>query len=408
MAQQTPILCISSSGVSPALSALNAFPVVDTPWSGVAKALETMRPAAVLVFDADQNQLSLLQAQVTAIEPYVPLIVVNPLPSHALMTGLPFTALRGNLGRLQTRLNASLRVRALHATVLRRAADLGVSPAVPSGDPLHDACVLLLGRGASYPVLSVALGERVAVVGALGIEAAARHLAVREINGIIIGDGFSPRVVDAFATVLSEDARFRVLPVIAVGATAASIRSAALPNFEAAQMPAADAAAYALSLIRQHAFATKLSRVLQSLDAGGALDARTGLLTPTAFDRNLQATIVDALRQGAGLSIVRVDFDLAHDGIRRDAARTISHLLRKTDFATLGVDGAILVVLTDTELKTAHSIARRIASVLKHTPHGAGRDKRIDPTVKIAALLPQDTAETLRARVMPQDQRAAS
>ena len=87
--------------------------------------------------------------------------------------------------------------------------------------------MLLIGRGASYPALSVSLGERIGVVGALSIEAAAQHLNVRDIDGIVLGEGFSARVVDAFLTVLAEDARFRNLPVVlTVARTGAVLRPA--------------------------------------------------------------------------------------------------------------------------------------------------------------------------------------
>ncbi len=76
---------------------------------------------------------------------------------------------------------------------------------MPANDPLEDATVLLLGRGTSYPRLSVALGEQMGVVGALSIEAAAKHLNARELDGIVVGEGFTLRVLDAFLTVLSED-----------------------------------------------------------------------------------------------------------------------------------------------------------------------------------------------------------
>ena len=36
-------------------------------------------------------------------------------------------------------------------------------------DPARDATVLLIGRGGAYPTLSVALGERTGVVGALSM-----------------------------------------------------------------------------------------------------------------------------------------------------------------------------------------------------------------------------------------------
>ena len=91
--------------------------------------------------------------------------------------------------RLLARLNAALRVRSLHATVMRR-----LDPAKRTGfaaiDTARDATVLLIGRGSAYPALSVALGERMGVVGALSIEAAAKHLNSRDIDGIVLGEGF--------------------------------------------------------------------------------------------------------------------------------------------------------------------------------------------------------------------------
>src|SRR4051812_5353970 len=128
--------------------------------------------------------------------------------------------------------------------------------ALPDFDPTRDATVLLIGRGAAYPALSVALGERMGVVGALSIEAAARHLNMRDLDGIVLGEGFSPRVVDAFLTVLSEDTRFRNLPVLVTmgGRTA----SCGLPNLEFISGDPAWVASNALPLVRQHAFEARL------------------------------------------------------------------------------------------------------------------------------------------------------
>src|SRR5206468_5742525 len=95
-------------------------------------------------------------------------------------------------------------------------------------DLRREATVLLIGRGGAYPTLSVALGERTGVVGALSIEAAANHLNVRDIDGIVLGEGFSPRVVGAFLTVLAEDARFRRLPVV--------VTSDLAPSYELANL----------------------------------------------------------------------------------------------------------------------------------------------------------------------------
>ena len=119
------------------------------------------------------------------------------------------------------------------------------------------------------------------VVGALSIEAAAKHLNTRDIDGIVLGEGFSLRVVDAFLTVLAEDPRFRNLPVVLTLDELAPAYD--LPNLEIITGDPARIAANALPLIRQHAFEAHLSRTLRSIDAGGLLDPQSGLLTAAAF-----------------------------------------------------------------------------------------------------------------------------
>src|SRR4030095_5948340 len=111
-------------------------------------------------------------------------------------------------------------------------------------DTARDATVLLIGRGGAYPSLSVSLGERMGVVGALSIEAAAKHLNSRDIDGIVLGEGFSPRVVAAFLTVLPEEPRFRNLPVVVTSDTMAPEHD--LPNLEIVSGEPAHIAANAL------------------------------------------------------------------------------------------------------------------------------------------------------------------
>lgn len=273
MSQQGPILIVSDRPNSPAAKALadaKVFPVVDTDWAGATEAVRRMLPAAIIVASSEGREQSLdaLAAQVETLEPLVPLIALDPklpLPPNIL----PFSQTTGNPTRIAARLNAALRARLLHATVLRRLADeKSASVHLPDNDPLMDATVLLLGRGASFPALSIALGEQTAVVGALSIEAAAKHLNSREFNGIVIGEGFSPRVVDAFLMVLSEDSRFRNLPVILaqIGGLA---KDYDLPNLEIANDLPQHLAASAIPLIRLHAFESRLHRVLKSIDVGG-------------------------------------------------------------------------------------------------------------------------------------------
>ncbi len=75
-----------------------------------------------------------------------------------------------------------------------------------------------------------------------------------------------------------------------------------------------------------------------------------------------------------------------------DAARIVSRLVRDVDFACRQDDGSILFVFGDTEFRDAHVVARRLASVLKHTMLRADRDRPgVSPAVTLATLKPADT-----------------
>ena len=373
-------------------------------WSEVSRKLNEGLPAAIIVdaANAGVTAVETLARRLAAAEPYIPLIALDPageLPGKAI----PFTTAAGNLDRLIARLRAALRVRALHATMLRRQSDHSSTAMLPDTDPLQDATVLLLGRGTSYPTLSVALGEKVGVVGALSIEAAAKHLNARDVDGIVIGDGFTARVLDAFLAVLSEDPRFRNLPIIAPTANC----NYDLPNLEATSDPT-QTMICALPLIRQHAFEQRVTRILRSIDAGGLLDPRSGLLTAAAFDRDLATAIEQAQAHRSGLSIVRFSFSEIHPREQYDAARILSRLMRRMDFATLHDDGSMTAVFVEVGARNAAAIAKRLASVMKHTVYSARRGTRLDPHIEIETLRKGDTAATLLARLGKDARRAAS
>jgi hypothetical protein len=375
------------------------FPLIDATWGEALDAVARVQPAAVLVSASaeDMPTFQALAKRLGAKQPYVPLIAIDPttvLPGHAI----PFAQTSGHFDRLSARLRNALRVRTLHATVMRRLTAENVQrTSLQTPDPLEDATVMLIGRGAGYPALSVAFGERVGVVGALSIEAAAKHLNSRDLDGIVVGEGFSLRVVDAFLTVLAEDARFRNLPVIVTAPDLAP--SYELANLEMASGDAADVAATALPLVRQHAFEARLSRALKAIDSEGLLDVNTGLLTRAAFERDLATAVYQTQARGGGLSAVRFAFENIPERAQRDAARILSRLMRQMDFGTLQADGSIVVVFAEADLRNAHMIAKRLSSVMKHTMHGPKRDARNEPHVTLATLLPSDTAKSILARL---------
>ncbi|MFL6825678.1 MAG: GGDEF domain-containing protein, partial [Bradyrhizobium sp.] len=189
MSQQGPILVVSPGEPPPFASALHdaeLVPVVPCSWADASRSLAQLAPAAVVVAASAAAEIGLeaLARQVAETRLYLPLIVLDPttsLPGNAI----PCTQSGGKFDRLIARLRSAIRVRTLHSTVMRRLDGGAAAHATfDDADPARDPTVLLIGRGAAYPSLSVALGERMGVVGALRIEAAAKHLTTRDIDGI--------------------------------------------------------------------------------------------------------------------------------------------------------------------------------------------------------------------------------
>ena len=412
MSLQGPIVVVGDQLYPELVAALGeagAFPVVETPWGNASVAIAQIEPAAVVLNEPNGHPKSEMLALARAIEdangPHMPVIArIKPGEAPAVATALPI-AMDAPVSRVVARLASASRVRTLHAAALRRAdafaAEIQDMPALPATDPLEDATVMVLGRGGSYPDLAVAVGERVGLIGALSIETAARYLNERDVDGVMLGDGFGPRMVEAFLTVIAEDARFRDLPIAVLAGVPITIDRAQLPNLEQMKGEPNDVVERMLPLVRIHAFATRLQRLLAAIEAKGMLDPQSGLFTIAAFLRDLQRALEEARECGGTLSLAR--FSFAKDLDRRanlDAARLVSRLVRKADFACHASDASILVAFSGTTLRSAHVVARRIASVLKHTmvrtDDGQGR---IAPSVTLACLKSNDTIESLLGRV---------
>jgi GGDEF domain-containing protein len=397
--------------LSDALAKAGAFPVLDATWAGAAAAIGKIEPAAVILADADTSPSAApsrdaLNAAVAAANSiYMPVLERCRAAAVPAIAGALPLAVDAAPERIVARLAVALRVRTLDASVRRRAETLRASggdvPDLSTYDPIEDATVLVVGRGRAYPELSVAVGERVGLIGTLSIETTARYLNARDVDGVLIGDGFGPKMVEAFLMLLAEDPRFRDLPVCALSGTAGVINDGRLPNLDIAAGTPAEVVARMLPLVRQHALSARLERLRLAVEAQGMIDPETGLFTVSAFLRELQRAVADANQRGGGMSIARFSFDPTID--RRtslDAARLASRLVRSADFACRASDGSILMVFSETALRGAHVVARRIASVLKHTMLTASRqDRHIDPSITLASLKDSDTVESLVARV---------
>ena len=415
MSLQGPILIVANqpaAGLAQAFTDAGAFPVVEASWAGAQTAAKEVKPSAIVLSEpdaADAEAAIALTRHVTEAVPFVPMVIRVREGMAPALPGALSIAGDAPVEHLIARVSSALRLRTLHSTVLGRAKTLkderNIDAELPAGDPLDDATVLLIGRGRHHATLSVAVGERMGVIGALSIDQGAGCLKAREIDGIVIGDGLPAGAVDAFLAVLTEDARFRDLPVAVLNASANAEK---LPNFVRARDPLA-LIEHAVPLIRMRTFETALKRLLKSIECKGMIDARTGLFNEAAFGEALGRAIEDSGERGVRLSLARFSFDQPVD--RRtslDAARLVSRLVRDVDFACRQDDGSILFAFGDTELRDAHVVARRLASVLKHTMLRTDRERpAVSPAVTLATLKPSDTMHTLLARVAPRPVAAA-
>jgi hypothetical protein len=78
----------------------------------------------------------------------------------------------------------------------------------------------------------------------------------------------------------------------------------------------------------------------------------------------------------------------------------MTRLIRNIDFATGEDDGATLVAFTQTDLRSAHVVARRIAANLKNTVGTPARPHdKVTANVTLATLKSGDTLDSLMLRV---------
>jgi GGDEF domain-containing protein len=389
------------------LAKAGAFPIAQTRWADVPAAIGETQPVALAIADRQTIPLSRqVDAAIECIEtrggPVMPVIALVDSSSTPAIPGALPIAIDDSAERVIARLHSALRIRTLHAAVLRRSLAAGAKKPVAAFVPpdlLEESTVLCVARGGSYPALSLPIARRASLMGALSIDTAARYLNARDVDGVVIGDGLGPGVVEALLILLADNPRFRDLPVGVLNNAAADDER--LPNLVHVDADPARLVERILPFVRLHAFESQLARALKALESEGAIDPNTGLFAAQAFWRNLERAVRESEKKNSALSVARFTFEgLADRRAHVDAARLFSRLVRNTDFACQEQDGSILAAFTKTDLRSAHLLARRIGGVLRQTMLSPGGDRRaIKPTITLAALKPRDDLGTLVARL---------
>src|SRR5262249_12447960 len=158
-------------------------------------------------------------------------------------------------------------------------------------------------------------------------------------DGVVVGEGLGPRVVEALLAMLAADARFRDLPVGMLDND--GVDDEQLANLVREDDPAR-LVERVLPLVRLQAFESQLQGVLKSLETEGVTDPDTGLLVGAAFWRDLDRVVAETEERGGALSVARFALEGVTDRrAQLDAARLFSRLVRNIDFACRERDGSI-------------------------------------------------------------------
>src|SRR5262249_16284124 len=150
---------------------------------------------------------------------------------------------------------------------------------------------------------------------------------------IVVSDGFSPRMVEAFLTVLAQDPRFRDIPVAVIGEVPPDFADA-LPNMDQVAADPRRLVARMIPLVRKPPFEGRLKRMLNARDSNGIFDPETGLFPRASFWRDLKKIVAESANRSLPLSVARFSFAKTDGWTSLDAARLMTRLIRNIDFAT--------------------------------------------------------------------------
>lgn len=408
MSLQGPLIVVAEQPAAHLVELMReagAFPVVETKWADAPTALVAVKPNAIVIAEPgappSETGARMLCLQVaTSTGAIIPVVALTAGEDDAAVPIALPVDMNGPEDRLLARLRGGLRVRALHQTVLRRIENYGASgrlPALPVGDALEEATVMIMGRGQTYPALSVAWANRVKMIGALSVEAAAQNLAGHDINGVVIAEGLNPRMVEAFLTVLSGEPKYRDIPIAVLGDELPDMAHD-MSNVDLIAGDPSRVVAHMVPRVRLNALEVRLNRMLKALETEGMLDPETGLMAQNGFWAELTKAMSEANRQSQALAVARIAFDAQDRRTQLEGARLATRLIRNIDFAGRDDDGALLVAFTQTDLYEAQVVARRLAGALKKGMAGPDHIP-VTANVTLAAMKANDSIDTLMARI---------
>lgn len=141
-------------------------------------------------------------------------------------------------------------------------------------------------------------------------------------------------------------------------------------------------------------------------------DGLTGLYNRRYMTSHLGTLIADAVTTGKSVSLLIFDIDFfksvndthghaAGDDVLKEFSRRIADNVRGVDLACRLGGEEFVVVMPDTDLAYAYTIAERLRQIIADRPFAAGDEPQLPVTVSVGVAVsagPEDTAEALLSR----------
>ena len=164
--------------------------------------------------------------------------------------------------------------------------------------------------------------------------------------------------------------------------------------------------------VRRQRYTVELRESLNSTMAMAVIDELTGLYNRRYFERHLAMVLGKAEEQDRDMALMLLDIDYfkpvndtyghdVGDAVLKEFATRLQRNIRGVDLACRFGGEEFVVVMPDTDMRQAQSVAERVRSAIADEGFDAGADKPLNITVSVGLALNEqenDTPETVTKR----------
>ncbi|WDR05706.1 PleD family two-component system response regulator [Devosia rhodophyticola] len=157
--------------------------------------------------------------------------------------------------------------------------------------------------------------------------------------------------------------------------------------------------------IRRHRYAVELRESVNNTMAMAVTDDLTGLYNRRYFDRHISLMLGKAQQQDRDMAVMMLDIDHfkqvndshghdAGDIVLREFSQRMQRNIRGVDLACRFGGEEFVVLMPDTDVRQAESVAERVRVAVAETPFDIGSGKKLTVTVSLGVALNEGAADS--------------